>query len=227
LVVCVSAIASTIRGEPWCGSLIALAYGDRDLAPIPSPAVADWVRSESFDIEATIPVGTPLYTLPQVIDGRAPVIQKMLQALLTDRFQLALGGETREMPVYNLVVTGAGKLTTADRWMEPHELTVPSFHAAEISMKGFTRVLQELVRRPVVDKTNLTGFFDIFLEFRPLFPARHEESNTPTDPLEPSVLIQFDELQWQLQEQLGLKLESGRAPVEVLVIDHAERPTPN
>jgi uncharacterized protein (TIGR03435 family) len=151
----------------------------------------------------------------------------MLQTLLADRFKLKLRPEMKEMPVYNLVVVKDGKIQPSDRATEPHKIDVPSFHSAEISILEFATVLQGVAGRSVIDRTNLSGSFDILLEFRPSIPTQTPGETDGTDPVTPPAPFQVPELQLQLQEQLGLKLESAKAVVEVLVIEHAERPSPN
>ena len=78
------------------------------------------------------------------------------------------------------------------------------------------------VGRPIIDKTNLTGTYDLDLKFAPetAIPAIGIGGDTPADPGGPSIFT-------ALTEQLGLKLESTRGPADVLVIDHVERPTPD
>jgi uncharacterized protein (TIGR03435 family) len=88
--------------------------------------------------------------------------------------------------------------------------------AVRVDLTSVTGALAIFFRRPVVDRTGLTGFFDIQLELPPVQPA------TTDGALDPGVSV-FT----VLQEQLGLRVEEGRGPVEVLVVDRLERPTEN
>jgi uncharacterized protein (TIGR03435 family) len=94
------------------------------------------------------------------------------------------------------------------------------------SMSEFVRILAAVLSRPVIDNTGFTGVFDPHLAFTPdenpqgLLGPGPASTPPPSDPTKPSIFA-------ALQEQLGLKLSSSKGPVEVLVIDHLERPTAN
>jgi uncharacterized protein (TIGR03435 family) len=133
-------------------------------------------------------------------------ISAMARALLAERFDLQLHRESKEMPVLALVVSKGGPK------LQPSAATAgPEVRggrgrllAKNVTMPIFAAQLAaRVLDRPVLDRTGLPGEFDINLEWPP------------------------DELFAALQEQLGLKLESQKAPVEVLVIDHATHPTAN
>lgn len=160
----------------------------------------------------------------------------MLRTLLTERFTLAFHRETREVPIYALVVARAdGKLgpqLLPSTLAECAERTPPNnTGSAPIPCGGgFARVgdlagravafpvlaanLSNAADRPVVDRTGLTGTFDWQLRWTP-------------DPLPPTQPLDTVTLFTALQEQLGLRLDSTHGPVEVLVIDSVERPTPD
>jgi uncharacterized protein (TIGR03435 family) len=107
-----------------------------------------------------------------------------------------------------------------------------SMEALGTTIDGFSKTLGSVVNRPVIDKTGIAGRFDIRVKFSPegtsldadrraLDPAGTIRPPRPTDPSDPpSIFV-------ALQEQLGLRLESGRGPVETLVIDQIEMPTEN
>jgi uncharacterized protein (TIGR03435 family) len=165
----------------------------------------------------------------------------MLQNLLADRFKLELKREVKEMQGYNLVVAQPGKLKmTGDQ--SPDQTVdqirgstpqrggglgrnpgIPSM-AAPISR--LARMLQLTMRRPVVDKTGLTGLYDIWLEFPevPLTPTT--DGATPTDPQEINQRVR-DLLPAKLEATTGLKLEPAKVPAQVLVIVGAEKPSAN
>jgi uncharacterized protein (TIGR03435 family) len=170
-----------------------------------------WLMTEKYDITAKASGPAPLNQLRQ-----------MLRTLLTDRFQLQLHRETKELPVYELVAAKSGpKLHKA----EPGGHTGMkgengSFVFEGTSMPQFAEDLATLsqVDRPVLDRTGIPGVFDFNLKFG--------ESNDEMK----RALIAGDgaSIFTLIQEQLGLKLEARKGPVEMLVIDHVERvPTEN
>jgi uncharacterized protein (TIGR03435 family) len=200
----------------------------------------DWIESDRFDV-----VATAGYDAPQA------ELRLMVQTLLAERFKLNAHTEAREQPVYELVMArGDGRLGPNLRRSEvdcagadwpssfPESVTprcgfIGSAPDVEIwsgrsrfelrgtSVEGFARFLQGAVRRYVFDRTGLDGYFngefDFTVEMGPPPPPRGIQ-----DPYDrPS----FPTIFTVLPEQLGLKLESTRGPVDVLVIDHAERPT--
>jgi uncharacterized protein (TIGR03435 family) len=157
--------------------------------------------------------------------------QHMLQVFLAERFKLAAHAETRELPIYSLVVAKNGpKLHEAkpgDTYESAYKLPDGSpagsgFHSDEagkvtgqgVSTASFTQWLTRQVGRPVLDKTGLTGKYDLTLSWT------KDQGEGSDDPAGPSI---FD----AVQQQLGLKLESGKGPVKVIVIDHAEKPSGN
>jgi len=198
-----------------------------------------WINTPGYDIEAK-PEGN---TDPK----RARL---MMQTLLADRFKLVLHRETRELPIYNLTVVKRGpKLPAAKEAgcvsFAPGEsprrvegkvdcgyVSGPYFFGGaglriqgrKVHMPDLIRELAFVLDRPVLDQTGFTAEFDLDLNFTPddaLIPDfRPGVSAPPTDPNLPNIFA-------ALEEQLGLKLVAAKGPVEVLVIDHAERPTAN
>jgi uncharacterized protein (TIGR03435 family) len=206
--------------------LIALAYGRR-CQSIELVGGPEWVRNDGYNIEAAISAGTPGYSSQQLRNGDAPRLQAMLQNLLADRFKLVLQRETKEMAAFNLVVMTEGKLTpateTRERVILPFPVNGPppgpAIRAFGTTMSRFAETLPMYTGRPVIDKTGLNGVFDITLEFPEL-------AGCCTGGADPRPFVS-EQLPRRLQEQLGLRLEATRAPVEVLVIERAERPTEN
>jgi uncharacterized protein (TIGR03435 family) len=199
----------TIRNQT-VASLMQFVYAihPRQIADAP-----DWVLHDRWDIEGTTDTpGEP--SLPQ--------FQEMLQKLLADRFQLHFRREQRELSVYALrAAKGGPKLTpTADPKADPDQEA--RSHGAELtqtytstSMAEFVMGMQFFVPdRPLVDQTGLTGRYDITLRYTP------DESKS-TDPDAPPGLFTA------IQEQLGLKLEPVKAPIDVFVIDHVKQPSAN
>jgi uncharacterized protein (TIGR03435 family) len=172
----------------------------------------DWALNQPFDIQGKPDMaGEP--NLDQVRD--------MLQKLLADRFGLQFHRERRELPVFALqIVKGGPKLSpAADPTAKPNEHSdgqgMWSEHTYTSSrMADFILIEQFWLQRPVVDQTGLTGRYDFSLRY-----TYNEMRNT--DPDAPP------EIFTAIQEQLGLKLEPMKAPVDVSVIDHVERPSEN
>ena len=181
------------------------AYGipdDREYAL----AGPDWLTTEHFDIQAKFPAETS----PE--QGRA-----MTQALLAERFKLALHKETRQLPIYALVVAKNGaKIHAVDDGQPRTSGRLGDFEATKVPMQHFADLLARFMHQQVVDETGLAGVFDFALEWSP-DEMSAEASASPG----PSIFT-------ALQEQLGLKLEGRKGPVEVLVVDHIEKaPTEN
>lgn len=179
-----------------------------------------WTASQPFDIDAKSiddALNQRLHDLPS--DQAKPLKLAMIQALLADRFGLKTHREQRELPIYQLVVSKSGsKLTPA----KSDGLTINHWDN-RFSAQGITlpMLAQELARdagRVIIDKTSLPGRFDIDLRWQPDdVPPMHlngEEVSLPS-------------LFTALQEQLGLRLEASKGPVEVLVIDDVHQPTAN
>jgi uncharacterized protein (TIGR03435 family) len=162
---------------------------------------------DRFDIHAVIPAGTAPDQVPL-----------MLQALLADRFRVALHRETRQMPAYELTVGKNGpKLKSVESASGIHsDSDRTSLHvAAKTSMATFADFLAQRLGRPVLDETGLKGAFEFSFDCAPFSPEQ-----AAADAGGPSIFT-------AVQEQLGLKLGPKREPVEILVVDHAERPSEN
>jgi uncharacterized protein (TIGR03435 family) len=165
----------------------------------------EWLASERFNIVAKAESGKPQ--------------PEMLASVLAERFKLAAHRETKELTLYALVVTKNGpKLKKVDPGEDDTTSRRGHLTATRVSMGGLARFLagpNVRLGRPVVDKTGLDGVFDFNLDWSP------EGSTEKAADALPSIFI-------ALQEQLGLKLESQKGPVEVLVVDHVEKvPTEN
>jgi len=179
-----------------------------------------WLESEKFDVTAKFEQsGTPNVTQ----------LRTMVQKLIGERFGLAFHKEKRELPAYVMTVVKSGhKLTTNESGG-----LLPGFGgrgpgavgARNSTMADFATFLQSrLLDRPVVDQTGLTGKFDFQFQWRPE-QLGGQPGATPA-PLPPEVESRPD-MFTAFQEQLGLKLESTRAPVEVYVIDKVQKPSDN
>jgi uncharacterized protein (TIGR03435 family) len=206
-----------------------------------------WLNSETFDIQAKADsaVNSELGKLSP--DAGGLVKHRMLQALLVDRFKLTLHRETRDLPVFALVIAKNGPKLQESKPGDtfPNGVKVPGgplsprsirFGPGQLAGHGIpvaslVDLLSQRLGRTVVDKTGLKGIYDFTLQWMPdqgppAMPMGPEDGKPATDnpaPPESSGPSLFT----AIQEQLGLKLESTKAPVDVLVIDHIERPSEN
>jgi uncharacterized protein (TIGR03435 family) len=165
----------------------------------------------------------------------------MLRTLLADRFHLSIRRETKEMPVYELVAARNGpKLQGADQECAASVTACHAFSGnptrlsgSAVDMTDLALILSSYSERAVLDKTGVQGLFDIKLHWNP-FAGRAQ----PTEDVPRASGVEAREgrnpdldslptLFTALEQQLGLKLESRRGPVETYVIDHVERPTEN
>jgi uncharacterized protein (TIGR03435 family) len=185
-------------------------------------AIPKWAQSESFTIEAGIDSATPIAA------GNAGISQVMLmvQTLLADRFRLSSHKETRQLPVYELVVAKAGpRLKQSEGDRPPARQIRRDQLSGSMPIPLLATSVSQWVDRPVIDKTGLRGNYDVELTYSPEVgqSARFgtvEPDRSSTNGNAPSLFS-------ALREQLGLELKSARGPVEVLVVDHLERPEAN
>jgi uncharacterized protein (TIGR03435 family) len=178
--------------------------------------VPNWVKNVRYQIDAKV-AGEDVAAFSKL--GRE-AHGRMLQPLLADRFHLKAHIEQREMPVYELVVAkGGSKLKEAapDEAGKGGHLTTNAhgkIDAANASLAALPGLLNNEVGRPVVDKTGLTGRYTFTLNYVPMSQAATDESGGPS-------------IFTALEEQLGLKLVTGKASMEVLVIDSIDQPAAN
>ena len=204
-----------------------------------------WIKSDRYQITAKVESSPRQETM----------IGPMLQALLEDRFQLKVHREIREVPVYALSVAKNGPklhlskegsctprtfplspLAPGQNYCGPTPFikkgTYLTFNVRGVSLEEFSKMLDGVMDRPVIDKTGVTGKFDFGLEFAPdetvpealrIFRGGDSDDGpaaTPQDAIGPSIFT-------ALQEQLGLKLAPAKGPGRRLVIDKVERPSGN
>jgi uncharacterized protein (TIGR03435 family) len=227
-----------VAGNAPLTMLIQRAYSVQSFQVVGGPA---WINTDGYDIEAK-PEGNT--------DQKRMWL--MLRTLLADRFKLAMHTETRNIPVYDLQAVKSGPKLPAPRGGACSEVltalpgrgqprpappcgpglikagTGLNMEGISVSMPAFAKMLSTMMGREVVDKTGFTGRFALHLEFamddalvglpNSLGP---DASGQPADPAaRPSIRT-------ALQEQLGLRLQASTGPVDVLVIDHVEKPTEN
>ena len=195
---------------------------------IPIEGGPDWIHSKSFEIDAES------NGHPSILMMEGP----MMQTILEDRFKLQIHRETRQGPVYELALgKGSPKLKplqegscTTVATSRPLPLLPESQHFCSnmvhldsprsVEMEGgtlssFAGLLGMALHRPVIDKTGITGNFEIHLVFSP------DNSASPRPVAGDLGIVQA------IREQLGLRLVPAEGPVDVLVIDHIERPSEN
>lgn len=209
-------------------SLLRTAYTIQGIQLVGAPA---WFSTERYDIAA------------KVDDTPPPTLQIFLRTLLADRFSIAVRNETRELPTFDLVMArsdarlGPG-LTKSDFDCDayaagPHPPPSPGRAAppcgerinrgalwgSAVTMTQFATSLTPFVSRFTTDRTGLTGRYDMELTWTPeqLPPATAPAAGDPTGA---SIFT-------AIQEQLGLKLVTAKGPVNVLIVDHAEKPSGN
>ena len=186
-----------------------------------------WLDAIRFDIEAKADNSVDDRLRALSSDQAKLLKQKMVQSLLADRFKLVCHMETRELPVYVLVAAkGGSKLQPS----KSNGSTVDSsnnriaIRGGDNSVSMLAVELSKRLGRVVIDKTGITGRYDIVLTWSPdegtsVPPSVNSATSAATD-LGASVFT-------AIEEQLGLKLESQRGPVQVLVIDTIEMPSDN
>jgi len=201
-----------------------------------------WFSEDSYDIEAKMDEATAEAMKAMSPDQRKAAQQQMLQAMLADRLALKTHSETMDGSVYFLTTgKGGAKLRAADpgkafQLMGPDGGGVSGvitrgrgseggrrLNATSVNMAYFVRVLTNELRKPVIDKTGLTGAYDFSLEFAPDQAPRAASDDPGAPPSEPGAASIFT----AIQQQLGLKLEAGRGPVQTFVIDRIARPSGN
>ena len=219
--------------------LLTQAYDVREFQISGGPG---WINTDRFDIVAKAERSTAAENVPDdpgkmTEEQRKTIGDQMrerLRALLADRFQLALHRETKEQSVYALVVGKSGSKLQESQTHEGPGPRGPMMRMGrgELSGQGvaldmLTRTLSSQLGRPVIDRTGLKGNFDFKLTWTPdpgqsggPFGPPGADAPPPPDPNGPSVFT-------ALQEQLGLRLESQKGPVEMLVIDKVEKPSEN
>jgi uncharacterized protein (TIGR03435 family) len=218
--------------------LIQSAYGIREDLVSGAPS---WADSARFDIDAKV-AGSDVDALKKLSPEQR---RSILQPLLADRFKLKAHTETKQLPVYELVLAkGGSKLkeaasgdTYANGIKGPDgvgraglmRMGRGQLTAQAVPITSLANLLSQQLHRTVIDKTGLTGKYDLELNWtpdqgsEPMFKGAdgaQQRSDSAPDSSGPSIFT-------ALQEQLGLKLQSAKGPVETLVIDQVEMPSEN
>jgi uncharacterized protein (TIGR03435 family) len=192
----------------------------------------DWLKMDRYDIDAK--VSEEDLAEWQKPASQPAMLKAMLQALLVDRCKLVVHRESKEAPVYFLVVGKNGPKFKETKPDEPHPggITLPFggvIVPSQDGMKLFAAPMASVATlmssmgnagRPVQDKTGLTGKYDIVVHRPDMGPPQASQQGGMSAP-DPGYFI------FSVVEELGLKLESGKSSVETLVIDHIEKPSEN
>jgi uncharacterized protein (TIGR03435 family) len=216
--------------------LISIAYRFNDKRISGVPSLDDGTR---YDVQAKVS-DADLETYKNLTQAERSV---MLQHALEERFHLKVHRETKDAPVFNLVIAKGGlKMKEAT----PGDTYPNGFHGPDgkaggagmmrmmpgqligqaIAVGGLVDLITRDVDRPILDKTGLTGKYDITLKWTPEHgPGMIAGPGGPPPP--PSADDAGLSIYTALEEQLGLKLEAARGPVETLVVDHVESPSEN
>ncbi len=198
---------NTVSAQSSLLGLICAAY---NVKPFQVSVEPGWAKVDLYELTAKSA------GVPSVDQAR-----QMLQALLADRFSLQIHRDTKEVPVYNLVVTQEGsKLTPTS--VDPTSPPTPATFAGSLvrfnyvsrTLADLTDLLASHVDRPILDKTGLSGRYDFTLEF---------ERNNPDTTRLPGDTSVFN----AARKQLGLALVAAKEPVPIVVVDHAEKASEN
>jgi uncharacterized protein (TIGR03435 family) len=205
------------RFSAQCTTLLGLLFNAYPIKPnITIPGMPGWGTSVLFDVDAKMDDETALALQKLPLEEQWIEKQRMLQALLADRFKLRIHHEISQRNVYDLVIAKSGfKLKAApaseqrrgDAWGRGEIGMHPG------SMPRLAFILSDLLDRNVLDKTGLSGNYEFDLKW------------TPDD--QQSALDAGPTLFTAIEEQLGLKLVPAKGPVDTIVIDHVERPSEN
>jgi bla regulator protein BlaR1 len=217
--------------------LVAVAYN----VPFQGPRITgidQAMNAEQYDIEATAESGAIPAGAPRLV--RETKMRLMLQTLLAERFKLKIRVETKELPVYAVLVGKGGpklKKASIEEKDCPDGPTADGpgchklgggqgrgIHGKAVSIADVVLFVGNWTDRPIVDRTGLDALWEIDTDgWIPMRPrpqgGNEEEARAMNDPTRPTLYMIF--------ERLGLKMESSKAPIEMYIVEHAEKPTEN
>jgi len=198
--------------------LIETAYDVRDFQIKGEPK---WADADKYDIDAT-PGTAPQSAAAS--GGNWTVIRSEVQALLKDRFQLQVHRETRTAPIYSLV---SAKSLSKSSVLSATQTPQKGINAGQGTMIGEAATMNQLayklsrlLQRPVVNNTGLDGNYDFKLEWTPDLALSAPDGQPVNTAAGPSIFT-------ALQEQLGLRLRATKGPVDVMIVDHVDKPSQN
>lgn len=197
--------------------LIKFAYDLRDDQILNAP---DWVGSTLYDIEAKASNDVPFQSGPE----GARQIRLMTQILLAQRFEFVAHQETGQEPVYRLTIAKGGvKVKATEDKPGPITFRPGRLTGASVTIPVLIKLLTGPAGRPIIDETGLTGRYNFDLKYSPELTSGGAAAGPdapPPDPNAPSIFT-------AVREQLGLRLDPSRGPVEILVIEHVAKPSEN
>ncbi|HKD07507.1 MAG TPA: TIGR03435 family protein [Bryobacteraceae bacterium] len=207
--------------------LVALGWNVREFQ---ISGASGWIGTDRFDI-----VAKPEHEVQRNSDEGRALLRAMVQSLLADRFHLQVHTESKEMQVYALIVAKNGsKLVESDPESKGPSLGFTgnrggrsSVTASKVSMKMFAEALSNQLGRTVIDQTGLNSSYTFKMEYTPDLEMGPTKPGLEAEKVDTTSLPDGPTIFTALTEQLGLKLDSQKGPVEVVVIDHAEKPTDN
>lgn len=206
------------RFSAHCTTLLGLMFNAYPTVKpnIPIPGLPGWANSVRFDVDAKADdeTATAMQELPR--NEQWKQTQTMLQEALAGRFKLRVHNETREGPIYELVTAKSGfklKESPAGEHSRGYSWGHDHIDVRTGPVGSLVFALSDLLSRNVVDKTGLRGNYDIDLKWTP-------DDQQGTADAGPTLFT-------ALEEQLGLKLVAAKGPVDILVVDHVERPSEN
>jgi len=213
-------------------SLITFSYQlkENQLSGLPA-----WAESERFDVTAKPESGAGTST---------DELRARVRALLAERFALSMHKETKELPIYVLVIAKNGPKLAPSKGNADLDSPPPGgrgpgkrqmfrggrgeISGQNVQISSIADQLSSILGRTVVDKTGLAGDYDFTLKYTPDMPQaqpgfgnpQDSTAAPPADPSAPSIFV-------AVQEQIGLKLEPQKGPVDVYVVDRVEKPSEN
>jgi bla regulator protein blaR1 len=214
-------------------SMITFAFDVQDFQVTGGPG---WISSERYDLMAkpdtSADAGDPQINVGKLTYSQFNTAQERmrarLQPLLAERFQLAIHHETKEQTVYALVIAKSGpKLKESKGEGRRIGINQANLTALGAPLPILAQLLSQRLGRPVLDQTGLKGEYDFEMSWTPgpgeiagPMPPPGMDAPPPPDPNGPSLFT-------AIQEQLGLRLESTKGPMEMIVIDRAEKASEN
>jgi uncharacterized protein (TIGR03435 family) len=188
-----------------------------------------WINSTRYVIQGKPPdsVRDAMQTMSPA--ERSKTVQTMQQGLLADRFKLKAHFETREMPIYRLVLAKGGSQLKENPDSSKGRIAVSASIIRGTAMPirnllGALESVPDLGGRVVIDETGLAGTYDFLLKWAPMEVVTAQSTLSGTSPSSnPEGVSLFT----AVEEQLGLKLVPTNGPGQVLIIDHIEKPSPN
>ncbi len=223
-------------------ALIEFAYNVQDFQLSGGPS---WVASERYDVDAKVDDSLAAELKELSFWRRTDQMRLMVQSLLADRFSLRLSHKTEILPIYALVIAKTGAKLQESKPSEDYssgakghvgqegEFTMSQgqLTAQGFSIEGLVWLLSRRLGRPVLDQTGLKGNYDFTLQWTPDeghgAMAKVQTDAGPGTVAPPLPGSSGPSIFTAIQEQLGLKLESTKGPLDVIVIDHIERPSEN